>query len=114
MALPDTTRRAAEKALDAFCAKRIPADLPDQVRLGYRFRGDSATLLEEREALGAPGVWVDIVVAQFRFSSRTKQWTLYCADRNSRWNEYIDTEPTHDLEALLKEVDRDPTGIFWG
>jgi len=28
--------------------------------------------------------------------------------------EYFDTEPTPDLDELLKEVDEDPTGIFWG
>jgi hypothetical protein len=31
-----------------------------------------------------------------------------------RWHLYIDAESSPKLDDLLKEVDRDPTGIFWG
>jgi len=41
-------------------------------------------------------------------------WRLYWADRNSRWHEYVEAGPTYELEDLLREVDEDPTGIFWG
>ena len=114
MALPETTRRAAEKALSEFCARRIPVHLRDEIRLGFRFRGDSVTLFEERPAFGQDETWVEIPVAQFRFDAEPKEWTLFCSDRNSRWHEYLDSGPEHDLEKLLREVDRDPTGIFWG
>jgi len=53
-------------------------------------------------------------VAQFRFRPEDSNWLLYWADRNSRWHAYGDLEPSIDLDELLGEVDRDPTGIFWG
>ena len=31
-------------------------------------------------------------------------WTLYWADRNSRWHPYDDLEPTGDLDAVLREI----------
>lgn len=54
------------------------------------------------------------VIAQFRFDEETRVWALYCADRNTKWHEYYGLEPNKDLDALLKEVDADPTCIFWG
>jgi hypothetical protein len=72
------------------------------------------TLIENRPALMKPGTWVEIVVAQFRYDPDSKLWRLYCADRNSRWHEYWDTDPTSDFQSLLREVDEDPTCIFWG
>ena len=114
MALPDLTRRLVEEKLGEYCKRRIPAHLLDRVRVGFKIRGNSVTLFEERPAFGFPGKWVDIVVAQLRFNPKRNEWTLYCADRNSRWHEYFDTVPTRDLDDLIREVDEDPTGIFWG
>jgi len=112
--LPDTTRRSIDDMLNAFCAKRVPAHLHDQIRLDFQFRGDSVTLYEERPAYFNPRQWVKTVVAQFRYSSSSNTWTLYCADRNSRWHKYMDTEATPDFHSLLDEINEDPTGIFWG
>ncbi|NTU43847.1 MAG: DUF3024 domain-containing protein, partial [Nitrospirales bacterium] len=76
--------------------------------------GNSATLYEERQAFGRKDVWVDIVIAQFRFNIMTREWTLYFADRNSRWRPYSDACPTSNFDVLLNEVDKDGRGIFWG
>jgi len=114
VALSEVVRRLAEEKLGKYCRERVPPHLKNEVRLGYKFRANTVTLFEERRPFGLPLEWVNIPVAQFRFDSKRKEWTLYCADRNSRWHEYLDTEPTPDLDRLLGEVDEDPTGIFWG
>ena len=49
-----------------------------------------------------------------RFDPATRLWTLYWPDRNTRWHVYEDAEPTDDVEWLLREIDLDPSGIFWG
>jgi len=49
-----------------------------------------------------------------RYDEKTGEWTLYYADRNDRWHEYWDIESTKSIDKLLKEIDEDPTGIFWG
>ena len=114
MALPVLTRRLVEEKLATYCRKKCPPQLKDQVRLAHKIIGNNVTLFEERPAFGTPDTWVDIVVAQFRFVPDSKEWSLYCADRNSRWHLYYDLNPQRDFEMLLKEVDDDPTGIFWG
>lgn len=114
MPLPEFTRRLVETVLTKYCAQKVPPHVRDQLRLGYRIRGNHVTLFEERPRFAQPSEWVDIVVAQFRFNPKDRKWTLYCADRNSRWHLYTPIAPRADFEALLREVDRDPTGIFYG
>ena len=50
----------------------------------------------------------------FVVASLAFQWTLYWADRNSRWHRYDDLEPTTNLDDVLTEINEDPTCIFWG
>jgi hypothetical protein len=58
--------------------------------------------------------WIREEVAQLRYSPDGQQWQLYCADSNSRWHRYEPAPATTRLEELINEIDRDPTGIFWG
>jgi len=48
------------------------------------------------------------------YDAKTGKWTLYCADRNDRWHKYPELPSTKNIDAILSEIDRDPTGIFWG
>jgi hypothetical protein len=54
-----------------------------------------------------------VQLPQFRFNHNSKKWTLYWPDRNSKWHEYEVIESSRKFETLLKEVQEDPTGIFW-
>lgn len=47
--------------------------------------------------------------AQLRYDPASHDWTLYWADRNSRWHRYDDIDPD-----LLNEINDDPTCVFWG
>ena len=113
MALIEFERRRIDKLLDEFARRRIPLELKDQLRLGWRFRGDSVTLWQSRPLLGAPARWSESNVARF---CRDEQggWVLHWPDRNGRWHAYEGLEPRRRIEDLLRVVDDDPTGIFWG
>lgn len=52
--------------------------------------------------------------AQMRFDGRTALWTLHWPDRNGRWHVYPDARPSGELDRLLREIDLDPRGAFWG
>lgn len=114
MALPELLRLSVEKKLADYGRNKVPPHLVDKIRIGYRFRGKSVTLFEARPQFFDPSQWSEIVVVQFRYDPATALWTLYCADRNSRWHLYSEINPAKKFEKLLKEVDDDPTGIFWG
>ncbi|OGS46246.1 MAG: hypothetical protein A2539_02645 [Elusimicrobia bacterium RIFOXYD2_FULL_34_15] len=114
MAIPEGVKQQIENKLREYCSNRIPEHASDMVKLDFKIKGNSITLFEMRPAFDKTNEWVDIVIAQFRHNPENSFWTLYCADRNSKWNRYIDTDPTEDFDKLLKEVEKDPTGIFWG
>jgi hypothetical protein len=114
MALPPLVRQLVEAKLGSFCASRIPEHARYQVRLGYGIRGNHVMLHEERPAFLRPTEWVTIKIAQLRYSPEYQMWTLYWRDRNGRWHEYGDLDPARDLNAVLAEIDSDPTCIFWG
>jgi len=104
------------KEIEAFCERRIPADLREQIRLECSVRGNAITMVERRppwcEDFGPD--WSSTRVAQLRFDPALEAWVLYCSDANGRWHRYTDAEPAKDVRSLLIEIDADPTGIFWG
>lgn len=114
MAIPKLLRDTVEAQLREYCERKFPERVRDQLRLTYAIRGNSVTLIEERPSYLNPAVWSRLPVAQFRYDETDRDWVLYCADRNGRWMIYGGVAPTRDLHKLLDEVDRDPTGIFWG
>jgi hypothetical protein len=100
--------------MTSYCERRVPLEVRDQIRLHHEFRGDTVTLFEDRPGWKNPELWTHHPFAQFRFNKEDGNWTLYCADRNSRWHLYDIVPPTSNLEKLLKAVDEDQTGIFYG
>lgn len=114
MSLPEFTRKQIEKTLDAYCDNRVPLHVRDKLRLKYVFRADSVSLYEERPVWNNPTEFTQGMVAQFRFDAKAKSWTLYWRDRNSKWHVYDRISPSKVFDDLLAEVDKDPTGIFWG
>jgi hypothetical protein len=113
--LPAATKIQVEKKLDAFIAKRMKPQFADKIRLSYTFRGNSVTLWENR-APWSPAMtsWTTSAVAQFRYNSKAQTWMLYWRDRNSKWHEDEGLAPVKNLDLILAEIDRDPTGIYWG
>jgi hypothetical protein len=57
--------------------------------------------------------WFEVPVARLRFT-RSRGWELYWPDRDSSFHLYEAVVPTDDVRRLLAEIDRDPTGIFFG
>lgn len=88
----------------------------DQVKVDLVESRGAVTIVERRppwrEDYGPE--WTEQGIARFRYVAKDKLWTLYWRDRNQRWHKYDLVPPSADILKLLDEVDRDPTGIFWG
>jgi hypothetical protein len=102
--------------VEAWCDARVARHRRNQIRIVCEQRGRSVTIVEERPLFsGVPGIdWSRIRVAQLRWDASGQEWELYCADRNGRWWPYDERDRSATIEPLLSELERDPTGIFWG
>ena len=114
MAIPDSLRSQLESKLARFCERKAPPEVRELMRLVYKIQGDAVVLHEERPAIGSPGTWVETKVARMRFDPKGRRWSLYSADRGGRWHLYKNLGATPSIDALIAEIDRDRTGIFWG
>jgi hypothetical protein len=114
MPLSEFTKRLVETKLTEYCERRIPIDIRNQVNLTLKIMRDKVTLIETRPYFNDPSIWTENPVAQFRFDNETNKRTLYCIDRNSHWHLYDLIKPSADFDDMLKALDEDRTGIFWG
>ncbi len=99
-----------------WCAARVPERARHQVRLECDEAPQHLTIIERRapwpEDSGTE--WTRVPIARLRYTSATTSWSLYWRDRNLRFHAYDRAAPSPTVEELLSEIDRDPTGIFWG
>lgn len=114
MALSEFETERIKRLFSAFCDRRVAPQFRTKIRVEYRIRGDEVTLYESRPGYNDPSRWYSTSIARFKKEPATNLWSLYWADRSDKWHRY-EPAPSHaDIDTLLTEVDRDPTGIFWG
>lgn len=110
----------ADVALVAkYCTDGSPAEFADQARLECVVKDRTVTIVEaSRLDAERDEDWLRVPAARLEFDSGAGLWMLYCFDANSRAMRYDTWEPDFDLpatvEAILSEIDADPTSIFWG
>ncbi|MFP4199765.1 MAG: DUF3024 domain-containing protein [Halanaerobium sp.] len=114
MALNELLQKRVEKSLDKYCEESIPERVKDQIKLDYKIRGNSVTLIEKRPHYKDPEEWVAMKIAQFRFDPDSNKWSLYWWRHTGRWYKYDNIEPATDFQKLVDEVDEDPMAVFWG
>jgi hypothetical protein len=114
MSLSELTKKYVETKMTEYCNNRIPKHIRDKIKMVFKINRNNVTLFETRPFYADPSVWTENPVAQFRYDEYSKKWTLYCADRNSKWHIYLGIKPRSNMEDLLKEVDLDPTHTFYG
>ena len=103
-------------AIRSYCEQRVPPHALHQVRLETIVERNIVTIVERR-APWRPDYgpeWTTGPVARLRYVHKYRHRTLLWRDRNQRWHHYDLVEPTADVTALINEIERDPTGIFWG
>jgi Txe/YoeB family toxin of Txe-Axe toxin-antitoxin module len=114
MALTLLQEAQISNQLSGYCQDRVPVRVRNQVRLGFRIDGHAVELLESRPGFDDPRVWREHGIAKFRYVASRRVWRLYCQYRDLKWHEYQPRPTARSFAELLDEVDRDPTGIFWG
>jgi hypothetical protein len=114
MPIPEDELARVSECLDRYCAARVPAHAADRLRLKHRVDGLAVYIVESRPHFQHRTWWFDQDVAKFRYQAKDRTWHLYWADRNNKWHPDEYRRPAKRFETLLKHVDNDPTGIYWG
>jgi hypothetical protein len=112
-ALPAHTSRLVERLLSGYCRRICPPSARHAVLLDYRIEEERATLSEARLFCGVPGTHRRVDIAQFRYEPGG-EWRLFYADETLRWRRYARRASSRSFVELLREVDADAEGAFWG
>jgi len=112
MALPELDVARVQQ----WCAARVPEHVRHQVRVECQVAPRHLTIVERRPPWREDDgpEWTSFPVARLRYTAASKSWTLYWRDRDLRFHIYDQLAPSSRVEDLLTELERDPTGIFWG
>jgi hypothetical protein len=112
MALPELDVARVQR----WCAARVPEQARHQSRVECETAPRHLTIVERRAPWRADfgPEWTSFPIARLRYTLADKSWTVYWRDRNLRFHVYDLLPPSRRLEDLLAEIDRDPTGSFWG
>lgn len=99
-----------------WCEQRVLPHVRDQVRVDCDAGPRHLTIVEcrppWREDMGTE--WTRFPIARLRYAKAAGKWSLYWRDRHLRFHVYDRIAPSPHVDDLLQEIDRDPTGIFWG
>jgi hypothetical protein len=99
-----------------WCQQRVPEHVRSQVTVEYDVTPRDLTIVECRPPWRADmgKEWTRFPIARLRYTKATGQWSLYWRDRHLRFHPYDRITPSAQIDDLLREIDRDPTAIFWG
>ena len=114
MPFTDIELKYIENNVGKMCKRRSPPHLHNQLRTVYEVRGLDVVVYEERPAWRNPKELSRTEVAKFKYSRKNGEWKLYWMRSDLKWHSYDMTGPTRRLEELVKEVDEDPDGAFFG
>lgn len=116
MALPTDVKDEATALVATYCATKVPSEHDDKIRIEYKVRGNTITIYEcrppWREDFGPD--WTSMRICSMQWDPETRLWTLYARNRNDRRLDYPFIDPASSVMPLLRELENDPTCIFWG
>ncbi|MEK7699436.1 MAG: DUF3024 domain-containing protein [Planctomycetota bacterium] len=114
MALPVLVKNLVENKLAKYCDEKVPIIYWDELRIGYSIRDNSVKIFEIRPTFQDKTILVEVPVAKLKYDLDSGEWSLYSANRKYRWHKYNRLKPNKDIGVLIKEIEKDKTGIFWG
>jgi hypothetical protein len=111
--IPELERRRLVKLLEQFAARKFPPHNRAQARLEVTARGRDISVLELRPGILDHTKETEHIVARFHYEP-DGQWRLFWLRHTGRWYAYENTGPSRDPARLVRELEDDPTHIFWG
>ena len=114
MAFNDLEMKQIERTVGVLCSRRSPANIKDQLQCKYRIKRQAVVVYEWRPRWNKPDEWAASDVAKLKFIRRQGEWRLYWMRADLKWHAYPGLPSSRDLADLVREIDRDPHGCFFG
>lgn len=114
MAFSEEQLRSIRREVREFCERRVPAKYRDRICLLYAIEGQNVIIRESRPLWRNPEKWITTDVAKLRYISKSKEWRLYWKRASGKWCLYEPRTRSKTLAAMIKEIDADEYGCFFG
>ncbi len=114
MAFSEADLQRIKKLGGGLCGKRTPEKLRDELRFEYEIEKQNVIMHEVRPAWNNPSEYKNPPMAKLSFIKSQKLWKLYWKRASGKWEKYQPNESNKDLGVLIKEMDKDTFGCFFG
>lgn len=94
--------------------RQSPEHLCDKIRHELEVDGRKGRTFTVRPLWSEPSRTVRSGVAQFTYTRTRDAWKLYWMRRDGKWHAWDPAENTGTLDELVRVVDEDRRGGFWG
>ena len=89
-------------------------ELRKQLDFEYSFDGKVAILYEVRPGWNDPERIDKMEFAKMRFIKSKEEWRLYWMRASGKWESYLEFPKSKTLHKIIKEIQEDKHGCFFG
>ena len=114
MTLPDIELLKAKNLVGSLCEERTPSHLKDLLRFEFEIEKHNVIIYEVRPVWNTPSEFTRMPLAKLTYVKSENIWKLYCKRANEKWVIYEPKSSAKGLGTLVKEIDKDPYGCFFG
>jgi hypothetical protein len=114
MAFGDLELQCVDLSVGKLCRRRSPPHLSHKIRTTYEIKNHDVIVFEKRPHLQHPDEWSKLECAKFKYDRKNRKWRLYWMRKDLKWHLYDPETSRTDLETLVRVVDADHYGAFFG
>ena len=114
MSFSEMELKRIEQVVGELCQRRSPAHLRDKLRLSYSVKNHDVLVQEARPDWHNPSEWIESDIAKLRYVRVSDEWRLYWKRSSGNWWLYEPHSASKSLSSMVKEIDIDSDGCFFG
>jgi hypothetical protein len=102
------------RIVGGLCERRVPDHVKHEIRLSYSIANHDVVICEERTVRNQSSEWIKLDIAKLRYVRKRNEWQLHWKRASGKWWQYAPHTRSKTLEAMIKEIDLDSDGCFFG
>jgi len=114
MSFSEMELKRIERVVGELCQRRSPPHLKDNLRLSYSVKNHEVLIQESRPDWHNPSEWIESDIAKLRYVRASAEWRLYWKRASGKWWQYEPHSASNSLSSMVKEIDIDSHGCFFG